>query len=110
MTQAQYEAVMTATQYGLSAKPSNWPNNPNRPVEKVSYDDVQKFLARLNNQQAGNIPKLAGRMFYPLKPSGSMPAVQARLRRTRGEIQLLPMMRIMIQNIGQTADVGQYSA
>ena len=34
---------------GWSATPSNWPNNPNRPVEKVSWDDVQIFLNRLNN-------------------------------------------------------------
>ena len=41
----------------LSATPSNWPNNPNRPVEKVSWDDIQKFLTRLNAQEAGNIPR-----------------------------------------------------
>ncbi len=45
-------------EYGwLSATPSNWPNNPDRPVEKVSWDDIQKFLTRLNDQQAGNIPE-----------------------------------------------------
>lgn len=55
-TQAQYEAVMTGNTDGLSATPSNWPNNPNRPVEKVSWLDIQKFLARLNAQEAGNIP------------------------------------------------------
>ena len=36
VTQAQYEAVMTGNTNSLSATPSNWPNNPNRPVEKVS--------------------------------------------------------------------------
>jgi len=56
VTQAQYEAVMTGNSDGLSATPSQWPNNPNRPVEKVSWDDVQKFLIRLNAQEAGNIP------------------------------------------------------
>ena len=34
---------------GLSATPSDWPNNPNRPVEKVSWNDAQIFLARLNS-------------------------------------------------------------
>ena len=40
----------------LSPTPSNWPNNPDRPVEKVSWDDAQVFLTRLNEQQAGNLP------------------------------------------------------
>ena len=47
---------MTGNTDGLSATPSNWPNNPDRPVEKVSWDDIQKFLTRLNAQEAGNIP------------------------------------------------------
>jgi formylglycine-generating enzyme required for sulfatase activity len=58
VTQAQYEAVMTGNTNSLSATPSNWPNNPNRPVEKVSWDDVQIFLTRLNaaEQTAGRLP------------------------------------------------------
>ena len=56
VTQAQYEAVMTGNTDGLSATPSNWSNNADRPVEKVSWDDIQKFLTRLNAQEAGNIP------------------------------------------------------
>ena len=56
VTQAQYEAVMTGNTDGLSATPSNWPNNPNRPVEKASWNDAQIFLSRLNAQQSANIP------------------------------------------------------
>ena len=56
VTQAQYEAVMSGNTDGLSATPSNWPNNPNRPVEQVSHDDIQIFLSRLNTQQSANIP------------------------------------------------------
>jgi formylglycine-generating enzyme required for sulfatase activity len=56
VTQALYEAVMTGNTEGLSATPSNWPNNPNRPVEKVSWNDIQIFLSRLNTQQSANIP------------------------------------------------------
>ena len=47
---------MTGNTDELSATPSNWPNNADRPVEKVSWDDIQKFLTRLNAQEAGNIP------------------------------------------------------
>ena len=88
VTQAQYEAVMTGNTDGLSATPSQWPNNPNRPVEKVSWDDIQVFLTRLNAQEAGNIPE-GGPMYCPPKLSGSMPAGQVRPPCTRGEIRSL---------------------
>ena len=47
---------MTGNTNSLSPTPSNWPNNPDRPVEQVSWDDAQIFLTRLNAQQAGNLP------------------------------------------------------
>ena len=56
VTQAQYEAVMTGNTNSLSPTPSEWPGNPNRPVEKVSWNDAQVFLTRLNAQQAANLP------------------------------------------------------
>ena len=62
VTQAHYEAVMTgntetnSTGHVISATPSNWPNNPNRPVEMVSWEDAQVFLIRLNALQSANIP------------------------------------------------------
>ena len=61
VTQAQYEAVMTGnTQTDsngdvISAKPSYWSGSPHRPVESVSWNDIQVFLQRLNNQQLGKI-------------------------------------------------------
>ena len=63
VTQAQYEAVMTGNSSGLSADPSEWPNNPNRPVEKVSWDDAQIFLSRLNSLEANNLPSGLGLCF-----------------------------------------------
>jgi formylglycine-generating enzyme required for sulfatase activity len=58
LRKAQYETVMTGNSEGLNAKPSNWPNNNDRPVEKVSWNDVQVFLSRLNSmeQTAGRLP------------------------------------------------------
>ena len=47
---------MTGNTDSLSATPSQWPNNPNRPVDKVSYNDIQIFLTRLNAQQSSNLP------------------------------------------------------
>jgi len=56
VTQAQYEAVMDGVTGDLNATPSNWPNNPNRPVEMVSWNDIQVFLSLLNQQQEDNLP------------------------------------------------------
>jgi formylglycine-generating enzyme required for sulfatase activity len=58
VTQAQYEAVMTGNTDGLSATPSTFNGYPNRPIESVSWNNLQLFLARINNleQQAGRLP------------------------------------------------------
>ena len=56
VTQSQYEAVMTGVTGDLNATPSQFSGNPDRPVEKVSWEDVQVFLTRLNDQEAENIP------------------------------------------------------
>jgi formylglycine-generating enzyme required for sulfatase activity len=58
VTQAQYETVMTGNSEGLNPKPSQWPNNNDRPVEKVSWNDAQIFLTRLNDMEetAGRLP------------------------------------------------------
>ncbi len=58
VTQAQYETVMTGNSEGLNAKPGSWQNNPNHPVNSVSWNDVQVFLSRLNDmeQTAGRLP------------------------------------------------------
>ena len=41
---------MTGNTSGLSPTPSQHSGNPNRPVEKVSHDNIQIFLSRLNDQ------------------------------------------------------------
>jgi formylglycine-generating enzyme required for sulfatase activity len=46
VTQAQWEAVM-------GNNPSYFKDNPNRPVEQVSWHDVQEFLRKLNDQERG---------------------------------------------------------
>ena len=56
VTQAQYEVVMSQNTAGLSATPSNWPNHPNRPVEMVSWEDIQVFLTLLNTREAATFP------------------------------------------------------
>ncbi|MDR1416960.1 MAG: formylglycine-generating enzyme family protein [Prevotellaceae bacterium] len=46
VTQAEWQAVM-------GSNPSNF-KGANRPVEKVSWDDVQEFLRKLNAKTGGN--------------------------------------------------------
>ena len=49
---------MSGNSNSLNPSPGNWPNNPNRPVENVSWNHVQIFLSRLNasEQAAGRLP------------------------------------------------------
>ena len=109
VTQAQYEAVMTGNTDSLSATPSNWPNNADRPVEKVSWDDIQKFLTRLNAQEAGNIP--AGWAY--VLPTEAQWEYACRAGTTTAYswgVDINSSDANYNSNIGQTADVGQYSA
>jgi formylglycine-generating enzyme required for sulfatase activity len=56
VTQDQYQMVMANNADGLSATPSAFDGYPNYPVERVSWNDVQVFLGRLNNLESANIP------------------------------------------------------
>ena len=112
VTQAQYEAVMTGNPNGLSPTPSNWPNNPNRPVEKVSWEDAQNFLTRLNNSE-----QAAGRLHngwsYVL-PSESQWEYACRAGTTTayswGNASTPANANYSTNGLGQTIDIGQYAA
>ena len=109
VTQAQYEAVMTGNSDGLSATPSQYGGNADRPVEKVSWDDIQKFLTRLNAQEAGNIP--AGWSY--VLPTEAQWEYACRAGTTTAYswgVDINSSNANYNSNIGQTADVGQYSA
>ena len=49
VTQAQWEAVM-------GSNPSQFKDDPSHPVEHVSWDDVQQFLAKLNVAGTRRVP------------------------------------------------------
>ena len=78
------------TPQDLSADPSQFKGS-NRPVEKASWEDAQIFLSQLNSieQTAGRLPT-GWKYVSPRKPSGSMPAGQARPPHTRGEMISIP--------------------
>ncbi|HUT94002.1 MAG TPA: SUMF1/EgtB/PvdO family nonheme iron enzyme [Thermoguttaceae bacterium] len=52
VTQAQWEAVM-------GSNPSRFTDDPSHPVEQVSWDDVQPFLAKLNESRKSQGMKFA---------------------------------------------------
>ena len=110
VTQAQYEAVMTGNAYGLSATPSQFNGNSNRPVENVSWSDAQKFLTRLNAQQSANLPF---GWAYVL-PTESQWEYACRAGTTTaypwGATNDASKANTQSSGINQTTDVGQYAA
>lgn len=65
VTQAMWESVM-------GSNPSHFQNFSNRPVERVTWDDIQQFLQRLNARKDGY------RTACPPKRSGSTPRAAVR--------------------------------
>ena len=111
VTQAQYAVVMSGNANSLNASPSYWPNNPNRPVEKVSWDDVQIFLTRLNasEQAAGRLPS---GWSYVL-PTESQWEYACRAGTTTAYswgATIATSNANYYNTIDQTTDVGQYAA
>ena len=109
VTQAQYEAVMAGNTDGISARPSQNGGKPNRPVEKVSYDDIQVFLTRLNAQEAGNIP--AGWAY--VLPTEAQWEYACRAGTTTAYSwgdTITSSDANYNSSFGQTSDVGHYSA
>ncbi|MDA9961833.1 SUMF1/EgtB/PvdO family nonheme iron enzyme [Opitutales bacterium] len=111
VTQAQYQAVMTGNSNQLSATPSQYTGN-DRPVEKVSWDDAQIFLTRLNaaEQAAGRLP--AGWSY--VLPTESEWEYACRAGTTTayswGNSIAASNANYSSSGISQTRDVGQYAA
>jgi len=111
VTQAQYQAVMTGNSNQLSATPSQYSGN-DRPVEKVSWDDAQIFLTRLNaaEQAAGRLP--AGWSY--VLPTESEWEYACRAGTTTayswGDSIATSNANYSSSGISQTRDVGQYAA
>ena len=95
VTQAQYQAVMTGNTDSLSATPSEWPNNPNRPVEKVQLGRCSDFPDSFECPAIGEHSQPVGPMCYPPSRNGNMPAVPVRRRCIRGEMILIHRVPII---------------
>jgi formylglycine-generating enzyme required for sulfatase activity len=110
VTQAQYKAVMTGNS-GVSATPSQF-SGDDRPVENVSWDDVQVFLTRLNaaEQAAGRLP--AGSEY--VLPTESEWEYACRAGTTTAYSWGIDIVgsnaNYSSSGISQTRDVGQYAA
>jgi formylglycine-generating enzyme required for sulfatase activity len=111
LTQAQYETVMNGNSEGLNAKPSQWPNNDDRPVEKVSWEDAQVFLARLNSieQTAGRLPN-GWKYVLPTEAEWEYACRAGTTTAYSWGNDINSSQANYGQNIGQTVDVGQYAA
>jgi len=109
VTQAQYAAIMKDNLAELSSTPSNWPDNPSRPVEKVSWNDTQVFLQLLNSKEE---------MFMPYGWTYALPsesqweyACRAGTKTTYswGDEINASLANYGSSGVGETTEVGQYS-
>jgi formylglycine-generating enzyme required for sulfatase activity len=109
VTQAQYQTVINGNPEGLNADPSQFKGS-NRPVERVSWENVQIFLSRLNFQQSANIP--AGWKY--VLPTEAQWEYACRAGTTTayswGATIAISNANYSTSGLSQTSDVGYYAA
>ena len=99
---------MTGVVGDLNATPSF--HGPNRPVVKVSWNDVQVFLQRLNNQQSSDLPK-GWRYVLPTEAQWEY-ACRAGTSSAFSWGNTVTSLNANFQSsgFGQSVDVGQYNS
>ena len=83
--------------------------NPNRPVEQVSWDDIQIFLERLNEQEADICPR-AGAYVLPTEAQWEYVCRAGTSTAYFWDEINASLANYYGNNIGQTANVGSYGA
>ena len=111
VTQAQYEAVMNGNAQGKDSSPSKF-SGINRPVEKVSWNDVQIFLERLNERER-TADRLPAGWTYAL-PTEAQWEYACRAGTTTayswGATIDASKANYQASGINETRDVGQYAS
>ena len=100
---------MTDNNASLSPTPSYWPGNPNRPVEQVSWDDIQIFLERLNEQEADNRPP-GWAYVLPTEAQWEYACRAGTTTAYSWGDDINASLANYDSNVGQTANVGSYEA
>jgi formylglycine-generating enzyme required for sulfatase activity len=108
VTQAQYEAVMTGNANGLNPTPSHFSGYPNRPVEKVSWNDIHVFLNRINTLESNNIP-VGWSCVLPTEAQWEYACRAGTTTAFSWGDDIHVTYANYENNVGQTVDVGQYS-
>ena len=110
VTQTQYEAVMMGNPEGLNTKPSRWLNNNDRPVEKVSWNDIQVFLSRVNDmeQTAGRLP-VGWKYVLPTEAQWEYACRAGTTTAYSWGNDINSSLANYNRNINQTVSVGQYA-
>ena len=101
VTQAQYEAVMTGNTNGLSATPSQFGGNPNRPVERFLGMMFKSSSPASTHSRRPTSPR-AGPTSSPPRLNGNTPAGPERLRRIRGGRRSISMQTMGELESGET--------
>ena len=99
---------MTGNNASLSPTPSNYTGS-DLPVEQVSWDDIQIFLERLNEQEADNLPP-GWAYVLPTEAQWEYACRAGTTTAYSWGDEINASLANYDNNIGQTANVGSYGA